>query len=89
MELIGKLESNDTSYIGMIPSASEYVSIKKLDQCIHMINNIQGLNGLTGSNKMQKIESLFKYQSHIHNVQRNFDAHHRGIKIKRNIKPFP
>ena len=36
MELIGKLESNNTSKIGMIPSASKEVSIKFEDQCIHI-----------------------------------------------------
>ena len=38
--------------------------------------------------KMQKIQSQFKYQSLIHNVQRNFDVDHRGIKIIRNNKLF-
>ena len=38
--------------------------------------------------KMQKIQSQFKYQSLIHNVQRNFDVDHRGIKKIRNNKLF-
>ena len=36
MELIGKLETNDTSNIGITPSVSEDVSIKISDQCIHI-----------------------------------------------------
>ena len=39
MELIGGLASNGTSNIEMLPSASKYVSIKFLDQCIHILNN--------------------------------------------------
>ena len=35
MELIGKLASNDTSKIGILPSASKYVSINFSDQCTH------------------------------------------------------
>ena len=35
MELIGKLASNDTSKIGILPSASKYVSINVSDQCTH------------------------------------------------------
>ena len=38
MELLGKLACNDTPKIGMIPSASKYVSIKFEEQCLHMIN---------------------------------------------------
>ena len=39
LKLIGKLESNDTSKNGMIPSASKDVSIKFVYKCIHIINN--------------------------------------------------
>ena len=39
MELIGKLESNSTSNIGMLPSASKDISIKFSDQYIHILNN--------------------------------------------------
>ena len=39
MELMGKLASKDTTDIAMLPSASKYVSIKILDQYIHIINN--------------------------------------------------
>ena len=38
MELIGKLGRKGTSKIGMIPSASKYVSIKISEQCIHILN---------------------------------------------------
>ena len=64
MEPIGKLASNDTLIIEMLPSASKYVSIKFVDQCIQMINNKVRLNGLKGTTKMKNIESLFKYQPH-------------------------
>ena len=56
MELIGKLVSNYTSKIGMLPSASKYVSIKSAGQCIKIINNKEILNGLKGSTKTKKIE---------------------------------
>ena len=62
MELIGKLESNDTSRIGMLPSASKYFSIEFADKCIQILNNKYRLNGLKSSTKMQNRESLFKYQ---------------------------
>ena len=39
MELIDKLASKNKSKIGMITSASNDVSIKFVDQFIHMINN--------------------------------------------------
>ena len=61
MKLIGKLASNDTSKIGMLPSASKDISVQFADQCIHILNNKDRLNGLKGSTKMQKIESIFKY----------------------------
>ena len=53
MELIGKLASKDTSKIGILSSASKYVSIKFADQCIHILNNNDRLNELKGSKKMQ------------------------------------
>ena len=49
MELIGKLASDDSTNIGMLPSDSKYVSIKFSDQCLHIINNNNKLNGLKGS----------------------------------------
>ena len=56
MELLGKLASNDTPEIGIIPSASKYVSIKFSEQCLHILNNNDQLNGLKGSTKMKNIE---------------------------------
>ena len=38
---------------------------------------------------MQQRESLFKYQSHFYNVQRNNNVKHRGMKMRRNNKLFP
>ena len=49
MEPMGKLSSNDTTNIGMLPSASKYVSIKFADQCLHILNDRKTLNGLKGS----------------------------------------
>ena len=54
MELIGKLASNDTSNIVMLPSASKYASIEFADQCIHIINNKEILNVLKVSKKNAK-----------------------------------
>ena len=56
MELMGKLSSNDTTNIGMLPSASKYVSINVVYQCLHILNNKERLNGLKGGTKMQKIQ---------------------------------
>ena len=88
MELIGKLSSNDTSNIGMIPSASNDVFIKFSDQCIQIICNKDRLNGLNARRINQNIESLLKYQSRFHNVQSNNDVYHRRIKIQWNNKVF-
>ena len=56
MELIGKLASNDTSMIGIIPSSSKDVSVKFEDQCIQNIKNKEKLNGIEGNTKIQKRE---------------------------------
>ena len=80
MELIGKLASNYNTNIGMIPSASKYVSINFVYQGLHILNNKEILNGIKGSTKMQKMQSQFKYQSRIYNVQKNSYVVHRGIK---------
>ena len=39
IELIAKLVSNDTTKIGILPSASKDVSIKFPDHCLHILNN--------------------------------------------------
>ena len=39
MEFIGILGSNNTSKVGILPSASKDVSIKFAYQCLHIINN--------------------------------------------------
>ena len=54
MGLIGKLASNNTSYIGMIPSASTDVSMKLSDQCTYIINNKEILNGLKGITQFKR-----------------------------------
>ena len=56
MELLGKLASNDTSNIIIIPSASKYVSIKFAEQFLHILNIKGGLNGLKSSAKIQNRE---------------------------------
>ena len=53
MEPIVKLASNDTSNIGMLPSVSKCVSIKFSDQCIHILDDKDSLNGLKGSTKIK------------------------------------
>ena len=53
MELIGKLVSNDATNIGMLPSALKYVPVKLADQCLHILNIKEKLNGLKVSTKMQ------------------------------------
>ena len=88
MEHIVKLARNDTSKIGIVPSDSKGVYITFLDQCIHILNNKEILNGLKGSTKMQKKESIFKYQSHIYNVQRNYGVNCRVMKMRLK-KRFP
>ena len=62
MELIGKLESNETTKIGIIPSASKDVFIKFSDQRLHILNNKEILNGLECNRIIQKREPLLKYQ---------------------------
>ena len=46
MEHMGKLVSNDTTNIGILFSASKYVSVKFADQCLHILNNKERFNGL-------------------------------------------
>ena len=53
MEIIDKSASNNTSKIVMIPSASKEVSIKFVDQYIHITNNEEISNGLKGSTRTQ------------------------------------
>ena len=86
---MGTLASIDTTNIGMLPSASKYVSVDFAYQCLHILNNKERLNGLKGSTKMQTRQSRFKYQSRIYNVQRKYDVDHKGMKIIWNNKLFP
>ena len=58
MEIIGKLSSNNTSKIGIIPSASKDVIIHFSDQCIHILNNKYRLNGLKGGKKTKEIITI-------------------------------
>ena len=89
MELMGKLAGKDTKNIGMLPSASKYVSIKFVDKCLHILNNKEILNGLKGIKKIQEGKSQFKYQPRIYNFQRNSDVDHRGMKMICKNKLFP
>ena len=88
MKIIGELASNDTSKIGMIPGASKDVFIIFADQNIYILNNKEKLNRIKVSTKMQKRESIFKYQSCIYNIQRSSDVNHRGMKIRHYNKLF-
>ena len=54
MEPMGKLSSNYTTNIGMIPSASKYVSINFSAQCLYIINNKERFNVLKSSTKTQE-----------------------------------
>ena len=62
MELMGKSASSYTTNIGMLPSAYKYVSVNFADQCLHILNNKERLNGLKDSTKMLKIQSQLKYK---------------------------
>ena len=85
---IGKLGSNNTTNSGMLPSASKYFSKKVGYQCIHILNNREILNGLKCRNIIQKRESLFKYQARIYNFQKDSGVNNKGMKMRRNNKPF-
>ena len=65
MLLMGKWSSNNTTNIGTLPSASKDLSIKFVDQCLHIFNNKERLNGLKGITKTKKRQSQLKYQSRI------------------------
>ena len=62
MELIGKLGSSDNTKIRILTSASKGAYNKISDQCLHILNNKEGLNELKGSTKVLNSESLLKYQ---------------------------
>ena len=68
MELIGKRGSNNTTNIGMFLSASKYVSIKFVDQCLHILNNKEILNGLKVSKKFKR----WNHYSNINNIYKMF-----------------
>ena len=51
MKLIGKLSSNDTSKIGILTSASKYVSIKISDKYVQVLNNKEILNDSKAEHK--------------------------------------
>ena len=55
MKPTDKLSSNGKSKIGTLPSASKDVSVKFIDQCIHILNNKDTLNVLKVSTKMKNI----------------------------------
>ena len=82
MGIIGELGSNNTTKIGMIPSALKYDSIKYAYQCLHILNDKEILNGLKCSTKLKNIESLFKYKSRKYNVQRNSGVNLQRYKMR-------
>ena len=53
MELLGKLESNNTLKLGRIHSALKDVSIKFTEQFLQIINSKDRLNVLKGSTKIK------------------------------------
>ena len=79
IEIIGKLSSNDISKIGMLPSASRDVSINFLNQCIHILNNKDSLNGLKVRKKYKKRITI-KMSIKFSNFQRNSNVNQRGMK---------
>ena len=78
MELIGKLESNGSTNIGMLPKYSKDVSIKFSHQCQHILNNIEIFNGLKGSTKFQKDN----HNSNINHVYTMFSGNLMLMKEK-------
>ena len=70
MELMSILSIYDITNIGMLPSASKYVSVSFTDQCLHTLNYKEIFNGLKGSTNMKKRQSEFKYQISIYIIQR-------------------
>ena len=54
MKIIGKVGNNYITKIGIILSASKYVSIKPAYQYLHIINNKEILNGLNDSTKSKR-----------------------------------
>ena len=56
MEILGKLASNYTSKIKILPSVSKDISIRFAEQCLRIINHNYQLNGLKGSTKIQNME---------------------------------
>ena len=53
MELLGKSSSNDTSNIGMIPSASKRFCINFEEKCFNILTNNEQLNVLKGITNIQ------------------------------------
>ena len=53
MDLLGKLAIKNTSKIGILPSASKYVSVKFEEQFLHILNNNDQFNGLKVITKMK------------------------------------
>ena len=62
MELLGKLSSNDTSNIAILSIEPKRDSIKTPKQYLQIITGNYWVNGLKGSTKMQKSESLLNFQ---------------------------
>ena len=50
---LGKLGSNVTSNIGIIPSVSKDVSVNFSEECSHVLTNNYRLNRLKGNTKIQ------------------------------------
>ena len=56
MELQGKLASNYTSKVTMLPNVLNNDFIKFKEQYLHILTNNDRLNGIKGSTKMKKRE---------------------------------
>ena len=87
MELIAKLASNDTPNIRSFPRASEYISIKFADQCLHIIIIKERLNGLKISTKKRKRNTI-QISITFYNVQITNDVNHRDKNMLWDNKLF-
>ena len=88
MELIGKLTSNDTPNIGILPSASKEASIKISDKCIRIINERNRSNGLKFRKKFKRDNQYSNINQIIYNIKVNSDVNHKVMQMKRNNKLF-
>ena len=81
MEFPVKLRINDTSNIIMLHISSKDGYINVLENCLHIITNKYGSNGMKWSTKMRKRGYQYIFHSRYYNIQRGGDVNHREIKL--------